>query len=153
MFHIILTTYRGIFRLVRSSLHNFFTGWVVRCTCWVVSNPMHIMMQIVLELDTLYHVCLLRPCPANPHLGMTPTMSRQSFFYYDTNYAPLIILLLWHRLCPTNPSFSITLTALPILLLVWHWPCPNNPYLGMMPTKPGQSLFGYDPDYAQPILI
>ena len=91
MFHIILTNYRGIFRLVRLSLHNLYTGWVVRCTCWVVSNPMHIMMQIVLDLDTLYHVCLLRPCPANPYSGMTPTMSRQSFFYYDTDYAPLIL--------------------------------------------------------------
>ena len=40
MFHIILMSYRGIFRLVRWFLHIYYTGWEGRFTGWVVSYPL-----------------------------------------------------------------------------------------------------------------
>ncbi len=53
-------------------------------------------------------------------------MPCQSFFKYNTDYAQPILLLIWHRLSPANPSFNMT------------------------PTKSRQSFFLYDTDYAPP---
>ncbi len=86
------------------------------------------------ELNQLY--------PANRYLSMTLPIPCQSFYSYDTDYIPPILLLIWLRLCL-------------LLLVIWVWNrlCPTNPYLSMTPTLPCQFLFGYDTDYAPPILI
>ncbi len=40
MFHMILMSYRGIFRLVSWFLHIYYTWWEGRCTGWVGSYPL-----------------------------------------------------------------------------------------------------------------
>ena len=94
-------------------------------------------------------------------------MLSQSLFRYDTDYAPPILLLVWHWLCLANPPFTMiptmphqslfgyyTTYALPILL-PWYRQCPANPSRSftMTLTKPHQSLFGYYIDYVLPILF
>ena len=62
MFHIILTSYRGIFRLVRWSVHSLYTGWGVRYTGWGVSYPIPSVIPYLSHLILDYIILIKIQC-------------------------------------------------------------------------------------------